>query len=525
MVKRSRKNNKLKGGKPFVGKFCREISSLGHTDIVHSVAFHPSLNLLATCDRVSKAKLWSFDIDGSNPVCSDTANVDGHTNSVTSVAFHPSRNLLAIGSWDWSAKLCSFKDDGSNLVCKGTTPINFNGHTDSVTSVSFHPDGYFLATGSWDNRAKLWSLHPGINPVCTATTRNGHTGSVKSVAFHPSRNLLATGSSDKTAKLWSFKPDGSNLVCQDTANVNGHINWVNSVAFHSRGNLLATGSGDNTAKLWSFHPDGSNLKCISTLSGHTDRVVSVAFHPDDNFLATGSMDHTAKLWRFNPDGSNPVCIETLNGHTRMVKSVAFHPNGNLLATGSWDMTAKLWDCSKIREYQRRLALTHGKLATQLIRELTENPQLHGTWSKSTMRSKLHQQVGNVLEINTPASRANPDTMKAQKYLEFSSRESAHQELPPSSVIKTLLLPVVEEPGVTSFCAADDSFCISLYDSIPWTDLNDIPGDCYEASDLLDKLITLETLLKSSSMDEKDKKLTLTTRWIHLLRNKINQCRR
>jgi hypothetical protein len=45
MIKRSRKNNKLKGGKPFVGEFCREISTLpGHTNGVISVAFHPRLN-------------------------------------------------------------------------------------------------------------------------------------------------------------------------------------------------------------------------------------------------------------------------------------------------------------------------------------------------------------------------------------------------------------------------------------------------------------------------------------------------
>jgi len=523
MINRSRKNNKLKGGNPFVGEFCSEISTLqGHTEMVNSLAFHPSSNLVATGCSDHTARLYRFNPDGTNPVCTATANNKQHTKLVTSVAFHPSGNLLATGSYDNTAKLWSFNDDGSNLVSPGTA----HGHTDSVTSVAFDPRGNLLATGSWDNTAKLWSFHPdGSNLVCRANTRRRHKKIINSVAFHPRLNLLATGSVDTTAKLWSFNEDGSNLVWKDTTNVDRHTKWVRSVAFHPSRNLLATGSGDNTAKLWSFNDDGSNLKFISTLTGHTNSVTSVSFHPNGNFLATGSYDNTAKLWSFRPDGSNPRCIETLMGHTGAVRSVAFHPNGNLLATGSWDRTAKLWDCSKLStEYRRRLALTHGRLATSLIAKLTENPKLDGTWSKSTMRSKLNQGVGNVLEINTQASKANPDRMKAQKYLEISSRESLQQGLPRSSVEDPPLLPVVEAPRVTGFCAVDDTSCISLYHSIPWTDLNDIPGDCAEASDLLEKLVRLKGLLESSSMDEREKKLAITTLWIKKLRNKIEQCR-
>jgi WD40 repeat protein len=530
MVKRSKINNKLKGGKPFVGEFCSEISTLpGHSDRVSSVAFHPSHNLLATGSWDRTAKLWRFDPDGSNPVCTDTA--DGHTCLVYSVAFHPRGNLLATGSGDNRAKLWSFHQDGSNLVCTDTA--NIDRHTYWVRSVAFHPRLNLLATGSGDKTAKLWSFQPdGSNLVCTDTTNvNRHTSSVRSVAFHPRTNLLATGCLDQTAKLWRFNEDGSNLVCTDTTNVNRHTNSVHSVAFHPTSNLLATGSEDRTVKFWSFNDDGSNLVCISTLTGHTETVLSVAFYPDGNFLATGSADKTAKLWSFRPDGSYPVCIETLTGHTGAVSSIAFHPNGNLLATGSIDKTAKLWDCSKLSTiYRRRLALTKGRLATPLIDELTENLQLRGTWSKYKMRSVLHQSIRNVLGINTPASRANLDRMKAQKFSEFSSRErlqgpDTSTGLQTSIVEDSPLQPVVEEAGVTGFCAVDDTSCISLYHSIPWTDLNSIPGDCYEASDLLEKLIRLETLLKSSSSPEKDKKLTLTTRWIHLLSKKIEQCRR
>jgi WD40 repeat protein len=530
MVKRSKINNKLKGGKPFVGKFCREISTLpGQTGAVTFVTFHPSHNLLATCSTDSTAKLWQFDPDGSNPVCTGTANVNGHfrRDMVNSLAFHPSRNLLAIAdSFDKTAKLWRFNDNGTNLVCADTA--NVNGHMKSVSSLAFHPSLNLLATGSSDNTAQLWSFNDNGTNLVFISTLNGHREYITSVAFHPDGNFLATGSGDNTANLWSFRQDGSNPVCTGTANVNGHTHIVNSIAFHPRGNLLATGSADYTAKLWSFNDDGKNLVCISTLKGHTGWVNSVAFHPNGEFLATGSWDKTSKLWSFRSDGSNPRCIETLTGNTGLVNSVAFNRNGNLLATG--DNTAKLWNFSKLStEYRRQLALSHGKLATSLIAKLTENPQLNGTWSKYRMISKLNQNIGNVLEINTQASKANPDRMKAQKYLEFLPREPLQQpdtslRLAHSPVEDTPLLPVVKAPGVTTFCAVDDTSCISIYHSIPWSQLNSIPGGCDEASDLLEKLIRLESLLKSSSSPEIDSKLRLTTLWIKKLRNKIDQCR-
>jgi WD40 repeat protein len=541
MINRSRKNNKLKGGKPlFVGKFCSEISTLpGHTLEVTSVAFHPSKNLLATGSKDRTAKLWSFHPDGSNPVCTDTANVNGHTGEVTSVAFNPRGNLLATGSRDCTAKLWRFNPGGSNLVCTATA--NVNGYTSYVESVAFDPSGNLLATGSHYiiipcqpshfTPAKLWRFNPDGSNLVSTGYANGHIWTVSSVAFHPKGNLLATGSWDNTAKLWSFNDNGSNLVCTDTTNVDGRTHIVTSVAFHPSLNLLATGLFNNTAKLWSFNDDGSNLKFISTLTGDTDSVTSVSFHPHGNFLATGSRDNTAKIWSFNPDGSNPRCIETLTGHTGVVSSVAFNRTGNLLATSSYDKTAKLWDCSKLNiQYRRRLDLTHGSLATSLIDELTTLPGPQNLNLKYKMRSVLHQSIRNVLGINTPASRANPDRMKGQKFSEFPFRErlqgpDTSTGLPPSPVVDTPLQPVVQAPRVTSFCAVDDTSCKGLYDSIPWSRLNSIPGDCDEASDLLEKLIKLESLLPSSSIDEREKKSALTTLWIKKLSKKIDQCKR
>jgi WD40 repeat protein len=333
----------------------------GHRNWVFSVAFHPTANLLATGSKDDTAKLWSFSPDGSMATC--VATLEGHGTSypqtgVHSVAFHPTANLLATGSVDCTAKLWRFSPDGSMATCVAT----LEGHRSYVYSVAFHPTANLLATGgSYDNTAKLWQFSPdgsaanNMSARCVATLE-GHRECVKSVAFHPTANLLATGSDDDTAKLWRFSPDGSTATC--VATLEGHRTIVNSVAFHPTANLLATGSHDQTAKLWRFSPDGSaannmSARCVATLEGGNREemrwVYSVAFHPRANLLATGSSNGTTKLWRFSPDGSaannmSATCVATLEeGPRYAVYSVAFHQTANLLATGSGDNTAKLWE--------------------------------------------------------------------------------------------------------------------------------------------------------------------------------------
>jgi len=525
----NKSRKKIRGGKPFVGKFCREISTLTkHSEPVLSVAFHSIRNLLATVSEDNTVRLWHFNDDGSNIRCISSLNWgNGLTHQATYVAFHPSRNLLAIGLLNNTANLWSFSDDGSNPICRGI----LRGHFNWITSLAFHSSRNLLVTASADMTIKLWSFNDdGSNPVFISS-HLAHENRVTSVAFHPSRNILATGSIDSSAKLWSFNDDGLNIICIGYTYLSGFGNEVKSVAFHPSGNLLATGSSDSSAKLWSFNEDRSNLNLVLTgitdIDGHTDSVLSVAFHSKGNLLVTGSRDSTVKLWTFKPDGSNLVCIETLPRHPGFVNSVAFHPSRNILATGSRDNTVKLWDCHKLLSHWQVLRdLTKGSLATSLIGKLTEFPEVQR--NQSFMKNILHKRLG--IGINTPVTIENAAEIKATKYLELLPRESSAQSdsstgLTTTSVKDSSSQPVLKTPPVNNFCASSDTSCISLYDSIPWSRLNSIPEDCAEALELLDKLVSLESLLNRSSIPEKDSKLSLITLWIKKLISRIDHCRR
>ena len=133
----------------------------GHTDIINSVAFHPTELLLATGSLDKTAKLWQISANGSAANCVSTLKGSkGHSRGVNSVAFHPTAPLLATGSSDKTAKLWRFSTDGSAANNMQATCVdNLRGHNYSVNSVAFHPTAPLLATGSGDSTTKLWELN------------------------------------------------------------------------------------------------------------------------------------------------------------------------------------------------------------------------------------------------------------------------------------------------------------------------------------------------------------------------------
>ena len=75
------------------------------------------------------------------------STLEGHSGIVQSVAFHPTVPLLATGSWDITAKLWRFSPDGSRATCVATLEGG-TGYRSHFWSVAFHPTAPLLATGS-----------------------------------------------------------------------------------------------------------------------------------------------------------------------------------------------------------------------------------------------------------------------------------------------------------------------------------------------------------------------------------------
>ncbi len=209
----------------------------GHSELVLSVAFHPTDRILASCSQDTTIKLWNV----HTGECFQT--LQGHTGNILSVAFAPDGCILASSSADKTVKLW-----GLNT---GECLRTLQKHTGTVWTIAFSPSGAMLASAGDDQTVNLWHLPSG---ECILTLQ-GHDRKIKSIAFAPDGQLLASGGEDNTIKLWDVQTG------QCLYTLLGHDKWIQSVAFSPNGSILASGSEDETIKFW----DVRTGKCIQTL--------------------------------------------------------------------------------------------------------------------------------------------------------------------------------------------------------------------------------------------------------------------
>ncbi|KAH7628106.1 hypothetical protein B0T09DRAFT_290044 [Sordaria sp. MPI-SDFR-AT-0083] len=105
--------------------------------------------------------------------------LEGHSSWVHSVAFSPDGQRLASGSKDKTIKIW----DPASGSCLQT----LEGHRDTVYSVAFSPDGQRLASGSGDQTIKIWDPASGS---CLQTIPT--TTSITEISFDPTNRYLRT---------------------------------------------------------------------------------------------------------------------------------------------------------------------------------------------------------------------------------------------------------------------------------------------------------------------------------------------
>lgn len=289
----------------------------GHINGVHSVAFSPDGQILASCGYDGTIKLWH------TATGLQLRTLTGHTNQILSVAFSPDGQTIASGSLDGTIKLWQ--------IATGRQLRTLTDHSSVVYRVAFSPNGQTLATGH-EETIKLWHTGTGRQ---LRTLKGNTTCQVFSVAFSPDGRTLASCSIDGSIKLW---PTGTGLLQLVMGNKFRTLMGpylATSVAFSPDGLILASG-GCYSIKIWHT----GTWRELAALTGHTGLVWSVAFSPDGQTLASGSYDNTIKVWRLGT--GQEIC--TFTGHTSEVHCVAISPDGQTLASGSLDKTIKIWRC-------------------------------------------------------------------------------------------------------------------------------------------------------------------------------------
>lgn len=139
--------------------------------------------------------LFYYSTNASN-ICA----LNGHTNDITSLAFAPSLNLVASGSRDEYICLWDI-----SKICEDTTkhrsyPVNnLHGHELTVTALAI--DQGQLFSGSRDNTVCLWDLHTGSCLNRCSIPRNLVTG----VKWIPGERCVLQSSEDKHLRVWDTR--------------------------------------------------------------------------------------------------------------------------------------------------------------------------------------------------------------------------------------------------------------------------------------------------------------------------------
>ncbi|HZY58065.1 MAG TPA: Hsp70 family protein, partial [Rubrobacteraceae bacterium] len=158
----------------------------GHSDEVHSVAFSPDGQFLASGASDYAVRGWN--VRTGQPI----GMLAGHMGRINSVTFSPDGELLASGGFDKSIRVWKLPNG---------EPFHNLNHSDWVFSMAIGPDSRLLVSGGADKEIKLWNLETG--ELFRALT--GHSHWVLSVAIDSDGRFLVSGSADKTVKVWNLE--------------------------------------------------------------------------------------------------------------------------------------------------------------------------------------------------------------------------------------------------------------------------------------------------------------------------------
>lgn len=260
-----------------------------------------------------------------------------HTDTVHTVAFSPDGQRLASGSLDMTVRVWE---------PRAGKPIHRLPSVGDILSVVFTPDGTKLFAGGRGDDIQSW------NPVDGSRLEDLSVGdTVRGLAVSPDGAVLAAAVMDRQNLFWEIRNRnlGDPPPKKQVLNTNPLSNYATSAAFSSEGKLAV--AYERFVYVWDrivprngsvggLQPTPQILVLENTheLGG----ISSLAFSRDGKLLACGMDDGSLGLWDITRDAP----AETWRGAPKVPGGrsvVAFSPDGKRLLSGGNDGRANLWN--------------------------------------------------------------------------------------------------------------------------------------------------------------------------------------
>lgn len=194
---------------------------------IHSVAFSPMGNMVASTDESGNVDLW--DIANKKRLRSI-----GDANSKSrAVAWSRDGKYLAVGRNETKNIEIWDLESGQAFSLQGGHQLG--GHT---RAISWSPDGKSIVSSAndmvvWDIETRQVQFRP-----------EGHTHDVLDVDWHPNGSRIASGGRDGMVKIWDAETG------EEMMTLNGHERGVSSVEWNHDGSCLASSCQGGITRIW-----------------------------------------------------------------------------------------------------------------------------------------------------------------------------------------------------------------------------------------------------------------------------------
>ncbi|KAI9167899.1 ABC multidrug transporter atrF [Paramyrothecium foliicola] len=319
-----------------------EEPSMGHSAAIHTLAFSPNSEFLATGFKDKTARIWAVRTGKL------VAVLAFHAGSVNDVSFSADGTRLATASADKSIAIWKQTTPGSwssGEVVKRPEQV-LRGHNSDVWAVAFAPNSDLLVSGSFDGELRAWDTNTATgecpqeeNPSPTSLELSpGHREDVIYVAISPDNNTVASGSSDGMVCLWDGRTGAMRQILSER-----HDGNVIGLVFSRTAKYLVSASIDNCSFVWELGSTGSTTKLKHTLDGHEDWLRGVAISPDEHLVATASDSGTVGLWNLEAATvTGQVPVSRFKGHSNYIYSVALSHDSMRLASAGDNRHVMVW---------------------------------------------------------------------------------------------------------------------------------------------------------------------------------------